>query len=167
MTLEELAKEFDLGKISHSTPKFDLEELKSMNAKILHLTPFAAVCDKLAAMGLGDIDEAFWNAARANITTLPDISQWWQVAQGAITPVIQDADFLTQAAALLPPAPWDDSSWSVWTDAIKAATGRKGKDLFMPLRLALTSYAHGPEMKFLLPRIGEKRVRELLTGKAA
>ena len=165
--LDELAAEFDMGKISHSTPKFDLEDLKALNAKILHLTPFASVRDKLAALELGDIDEAFWNAARANIVTLGDIRQWWQVAQGAVTPVIQDTEFLSQAATALPAAPWDEATWSHWTDALKAQTGRKGKDLFMPLRLALTSHAHGPEMKFLLPRIGEKRVRELLAGKAA
>jgi glutamyl-tRNA synthetase len=167
LTLAELAAEFDLGKISHSTPKFDLEELKSLNAKILHLTPFAAVRERLAAMGLAAIDEDFWNLARANIVTLGDIRQWWHVAQGPVTPVVQDAAFLTEAATALPSAPWDDQTWSAWTNAIKAKTGRKGKELFMPLRLALTTYEHGPEMKFLLPRIGEKRVRDLLAGKAA
>jgi glutamyl-tRNA synthetase len=60
-----LVAEFDLGKISHSTPKFDLEELKALNAKILHHTDFEAVRGRLQEMGLGDIDEAFWNAVRA------------------------------------------------------------------------------------------------------
>ena len=167
LTLDELAAEFDLGKISSSTPKFDLEELKALNAKILHITPFASVRERLAGMGLGDIDENFWNFARANIVTLSDIRQWWQVAQGPITPVVEDAGFLNDAAAALPPAPWNDQTWAAWTEAIKAKTGRKGKELFMPLRLALTTYPHGPEMKFLLPIIGEKRTRDLLAGKAA
>lgn len=167
LTLDELAQEFDLGKISHSTPKFDLEELKALNAKILHLTPFASVRDRLAKMGLGAVDESFWNFARANIVTLEDVRQWWQVTQGPITPIVQDAGFLSEAALALPPAPWDDQTWAAWTDAIKAKTGRKGKDLFMPLRLALTTFGHGPEMKFLLPRIGEKRARALLAGQAA
>jgi len=167
LTLDELAQEFDLGKISHSTPKFDLEELKMLNAKILHLTPFAAVRDRLEKMGLGAIDESFWNFARANIVMLEDVRKWWNVAQGPITPVVQDAGFLSEAASELPPAPWDDQTWTAWTDAIKAKTGRKGKELFMPLRLALTTFGHGPEMKFLLPLIGEKRARDLLAGKAA
>ena len=167
LSLDELATEFALSKISHSTPKFDLEELKALNAKILHLTPFTAVRDKLTAMGLSDADEAFWNTTRTNVMTIGDIRQWWKVAQGTVTPVIQDSDFLAQAATALPPAPWTETTWSAWIDVLKAQTGRKGKDLFMPLRLALTGHAHGPEMKFLLPRIGEKRVRDLLAGKAA
>jgi glutamyl-tRNA synthetase len=167
LTLDELVGEFDLGKISHSTPKFDLEELKAMNAKILHLTPFESVRERLVKMGLTDIDENLWNAARANIVTLGDIRQWAQVAHGPITPVISDVDFLNQAIEFLPPAPWNDDTWHAWTEALKAKTGRKGKELFLPLRLALTAYGHGPEMKLMLPLIGEKRARALLAGKAA
>ncbi|MDR3449233.1 MAG: glutamate--tRNA ligase [Alphaproteobacteria bacterium] len=167
LTLDELAQEFDIGKISHATPKFDLDELKSLNAKILHITPFEAVRERLAALGLSSIDEKFWNFARANITKLSDIRQWWQVAQGPVTPIVTDAAFLSEAAASLPPTPWNDNSWGAWTDALKAKTGRKGKELFMPLRLALTTYDHGPEMKYLLPLIGEKRARDLLAGRAA
>jgi glutamyl-tRNA synthetase len=167
LTLDELAAEFDLEKISHSTPKFDLEELKSINAKILHLTPFAAVRERLATMGLTDMDETFWNVARANISTLADIRQWIKVAKGPVEPVVTDAAFLSEAASALPPAPWNDNTWGEWTTALKAKTGRKGKELFMPLRLALTTYDHGPEMKYLLPLIGEARARALLAGKAA
>ena len=167
LTLDELAQEFDLNKISHSTPKFDLEELKALNAKILHLTPYADVRDRLAKLGMGAVDEAFWNFVRANIVTLGDVRQWWQVAQGPVTPAIKDAAFLIEAAEALPPAPWDNQTWATWTDALKVKTGRKGKELFMPLRLALTAFGHGPEMKFLLPLIGEKRARDLLAGKVA
>jgi len=167
LTLDDLVQEFDLRKISHSTPKFDLEELKTINAKILHITPFSSVRERLSAMGLTSVDETFWNMARANITTLPDIRGWWQIATGPVTPVIADKEFLAQAAENLPSGSWDLTTWGQWTDTLKAKTGRKGKDLFMPLRLALTTYDHGPEMKFLLPLIGERRARELLSGKAA
>jgi glutamyl-tRNA synthetase len=167
LTLSELADEFNLGKISHSTPKFDLEELKALNAKILHLTPFASVRNRLDAMGLSAIDEYFWNFARANIVTLGDIRKWWQVAQGPVTPVISDATFLAEASITLPAAPWNNDTWQIWTETLKAKTGRSGKALFMPLRLALTAYDHGPEMKYLLPLIGEKRAKELLAGKTA
>ncbi|MDE1901372.1 MAG: glutamate--tRNA ligase [Alphaproteobacteria bacterium] len=167
LSLDELAAGFDVGKISHATPKFDLDELKTLNAKILHITPFDAVRDRLAAMGLGDVDENFWTVARANIAVLSDIRQWWRVATGPVTPVVQDPAFLTQAADMLPPGLWNDDTWHAWTETIKAQTGRKGRDLFMPLRLALTAHDHGPEMKYLLPRIGEQRVRSLLAGRAA
>lgn len=162
LSLEELTDSFDLGKVSRATPKFDLEELKTLNAKILHLTPFTAVQPRLAAMGMESITEEFWNIARANIMRLEDVRQWWEVAMGTITPVVQDADFIKSAATLLPPTPWNAETWKIWTDQVKAATGRKGKDLFMPLRLALTGYDHGPEMKDLLVMIGyEKACRRL------
>ena len=113
-----------------------------------------------------DITEAFWNMARANIVTLSDLRQWVQVVQGPLTPLVQDADFLAQATNALPPAPWDGTTWASWINTLKTQTGRKGKELFLPLRLALTGVEHGPEMKLLLPMIGEKRARGLLAGKA-
>jgi len=167
LTLDELAKTFDLDKISHSTPKFDIEELKALNAKILHITPFAAVKDRLKAAQLNAVDEHFWNAVRANISKLSDVRHWWHVANGPITPMITDKSFAAAARDALPPAPWNETSWAAWTDAVKTKTGKKGKDLFMPLRLALTGAEHGPEMKVLLPMIGPDRTRARLEGKAA
>ncbi|MDX2028714.1 MAG: glutamate--tRNA ligase, partial [Alphaproteobacteria bacterium] len=167
LSLEELAQEFAIDKISHATPKFDLEELSALNAKILHILPYAVARPKLEALGLGMIDESFWNVVRANLEKLSDIRQWWQVAQGPITPVIADAIFADAAAQALPAAPWNQDSWGQWTEAVKSKTGRKGKELFMPLRLALTGAESGPEMKALLPMIGPERVKARLAGKAA
>ncbi len=167
LSLDELAAEFDLGKISHSTPKFDIEELKTLNAKILHLTPFDTVRERLAKMELGEIGEDFWNVARANIVKLSDVRQWWQVVKGPLKPVISDEAFAKAASELLPAEPWNDSTWPQWIDAVKAKTGRKGKELFMPLRLALTGVDHGPEMKLLLPMIGAERVKARLAGEKA
>jgi glutamyl-tRNA synthetase len=166
LSLEDLARGFDLHKISHSTPKFDNADLLALNAKILHMTPYDAVRERLRTIDTG-IDAAFWNAMRANLGKLGDIKQWWQVVKGPVTPVIADAAFATAASQLLPPAPWGDQSWQQWTEAVKGKTGRKGKELFMPLRLALTGVEHGPEMKVLLPLIGPDRATARLAGKAA
>jgi glutamyl-tRNA synthetase len=68
--------------------------------------------------------------------------------------VIEDAAYLAEALALLPPEPWDEKTWSLWTSALKEATGKKGKALFHPLRLALTGRDQGPELAALLPLIG-------------
>lgn len=163
-SLDELVADFDLAKISRATPKFDLEELKTLNAKILHMTPFEKIAPRLKAIGLPKADEIFWNATRTNLTKLEDAKDWWNVAHGAITHVIEDPAFIKEAAALLPPEPWDENTWGQWTNAVKAKTGRKGKDLFHPLRLALTGTDHGPEMKTLLPIIGQERVLKRLTG---
>ena len=78
--------------------------------------------------------------------------------------MIEDAGFAAAAAAALPPEPWDEATWGLWTGAVKAATGAKGKALFMPLRLALTGRPHGPELKNLLPLIGRRRAETRLRG---
>lgn len=167
MDLNDLIAGFDLGRISRSTAKFDIEELKSLSAKILHQTEFEKVSERLDALDLGHVTKEFWNAVRTNLMTIEDVRLWWQVAHGPVSPVIDDTDFMAVAAELLPPEPWDQSTWSTWTNAIKDKTGRKGKDLFMPLRRALTGMDHGPELKVLLPLIGRERALTRLTGETA
>jgi glutamyl-tRNA synthetase len=81
--------------------------------------------------------------------------------------VIADPAFAETAARSLPPEPWDSGTWKLWTEAVKTATGAKGKGLFMPLRLALTGVDHGPELGSLLPLIGAERARARLAGRTA
>ncbi|MDE1152724.1 MAG: glutamate--tRNA ligase [Micavibrio sp.] len=161
-TMQEVIDSFDFSKFSRNLPKFDEDELYRLNAKILHRTEFADVKPRLAALGLEGIDESFWNAVRPNLEILSDIREWWAVAKGPVTPVISDAAFAQQAAELLPPAPWDNTTWQKWVDDIKQKTNRKGKELFMPLRCAITGQEHGPDLKDLLPLIGRERVLERL-----
>jgi len=161
-TMQEVIDSFDFAKFSRNLPKFDEDELYRLNAKILHHTAFADVKDRLLALGLDGIDESFWNAVRPNLEILSDIREWWAVAKGPVTPVISDLDFAKQAAELLPPAPWDNTTWQKWVDDIKQKTNRRGKELFMPLRCAITGQEHGPDLKDLLPLIGRERVLERL-----
>ena len=148
-----LIAEFDIAKFSRNRPKLDPDELWHLNAKLLHTLTYGSVADRLPAGS----DEAFWLAVRGNIERLGEAEAWLQVCRGKIEPVIEDPDFLAQAAALLPPAPLDETSWSAWTGAVKAETGRKGRALFHPLRLALTGREDGPELAKLLPLIGRER----------
>lgn len=161
-TMDQVIESFDFSKFSRNLPKFDEDELYRLNAKILHQTPFSAVKDRLAALGLTEIDEHFWNAVRPNLEILSDIREWWQVAKGPVQPVIKDAELAKIAAELLPTDPWDNTTWQKWTDQIKLKTNRRGKELFMPLRCAITGQEHGPELKELLPLIGRQRVLERL-----
>jgi glutamyl-tRNA synthetase len=163
LTLESLLGGFSLSKISTAPARFDVEDLKAFNARLLHKLPFDAVAERLAAMGIGG-GEPFWNVARANISTLAETVQWWAVVSGQINPVVEDTAFAAKAAGLLPAEPWTDATWTEWTNAVKAATGAKGKALFHPLRLALTGLDSGPDMKSLLPLIGHARARARLTG---
>ena len=166
-SLDALLPEHDLAKFGKSSPRFDPEELKHLNARLLHHLPFEEARKHLAAIGLGDIDAAVWDAARANVEKVEDIALWQSVVKGPVTPAIADAAFAAKAAELLPPEPWNAETWSAWTSAVKSATGRKGKDLFMPLRQALTASDHGPELKLLLPLIGRDRALKRLKGETA
>lgn len=167
LTLDELVAEFDIAKVSRATPKFDPEELLRLNARLLHLMPFERVAEELAALGLGGADGVFWEAVRANLTRISDAREWWEVTHAPVAPAVDDAGFLAEAARLLPEEPWDLATWSAWTGAVKGATGRKGKELFLPLRRALTGRDHGPELKNLLPLIGRARALRRLAGETA
>lgn len=163
-SLDELAALFAFEKISTAPARFDLTELSHLNARCLHKLAFAQVSDRLAALGVsGGAD--FWDAVRGNLSVLDDAKTWWAIVSGEITPVVEDAEFTRQAAVLLPEEPWDDTTWDVWIAAIKAATGRKGRALFHPLRLALTGMEDGPELKALLGLLGRERAEGRLLGR--
>lgn len=166
-SLYELAQTFDWSKFNRAPPKFDPKELESLNAKLLHTMPFVVAQPRLKEMGLGDLDEAFWDALRPNLSHLGELADWWKVCRAPLTPVVEDADFLTQAAAELPEGAFDTETWPRWTKRLSELTGRKGKALYHPLRLALTAREHGPEMKNLLPLIGAARAKARLSGKTA
>ncbi|GJM02316.1 MAG: glutamate--tRNA ligase [Rhodomicrobium sp.] len=165
-TIDSIADEFAFEKLSRAPARFDVDELKLLNAKLLHDMDYALVSERLKALGI-EGGESFWDTVKANIETFSDVSDWWRIVQGPIAPVIEDADFCKAALAALPPAPLNENSWGEWTGAVKAATGAKGKALFQPLRLALTGEQHGPELKTLLPLIGHERVVQRLSGEAA
>jgi len=156
-----LIEGFDFAKFGRSTAKLDPAELESLNAKILHITPFDAIADRLEG-----IDESFWNAIRPNLSKLSDIQEWQLMVNGPVAPIIEDAEHIAITRQLLPEGSLDAGSWKLWTDAIKAETGVKGRDLFMPLRHALTGQKHGPDMASLLPLIGREKILARLEGKS-
>jgi len=162
-SLEALAGLFDFSKISRAPARFDPEELQGLNAKLLHAMPFDAVAQRLSERGIEG--GAFWLAVRANLGVFADVDQWWTVVRGPVTPVMEDAAFLDKALAHLPPEPWDVTTWRSWTEALKQATGAKGRALYHPLRLALTGRERGPELKDLLPLIGHDKAAARLAGK--
>lgn len=159
-SMDELASRADLAKISRALTKFDPEDIMHLSARMLHQKPYDAVRDALSVMGIvGPKAEAFWLAVRPNLEAIDQALSWWHIVNGPIAPHVRpDPALIERARDLLPPAPWDETTWSTWTNAVKEATGAKGKALFMPLRLALTGVEHGPELKLLLPLIGRDEV---------
>jgi glutamyl-tRNA synthetase len=166
MAIGDILETFDLGKLSRAPARFDPEELRRINAKLLHQTEYSEVQARLEALD-ADGGETFWNAIRANMEVLSDAKPWADHICGAVTPIIEDEGYAKTAADLLPHGDFDGETWGQWTAAIKAATGRKGKDLFRPLRLALTGEERGPEMAVLLQLIGPEKARARLLGEIA
>lgn len=165
-SLDELAGLVELAHVSRAPAKFDEHELETLSARTLHQLPLAAVADRLATLGVA-ADEPFWQAVRGNLAKLDEAVQWWRVVQGPVSPAIADPGFAATAAGLLPAEPFDATTWKSWTQAVSAATGAKGKALFMPLRQALTGLDHGPELAALLPLIGRDKALKRLAGESA
>ena len=161
-----LIEGFDFAKIARASPRFSMEELGALNARTLHHLPFDAVADRLKTIA-PRAGEDFWQAVRGNLSTISDAAGWWQVGTGPLPPVREDAGFCAQAAGMLPAEPWSDRSWKSWTSALSTSSGRKGRALYHPLRLALTGREHGPEMQNLLPLIGRARAEARLLGRTA
>jgi len=159
--MQVLVEHFDLTAASKSSAKFDPADLDTLNRALVHELSFEAVRERLAALGIeGEGAEAFWLAVRGNLDRVRDAALWWKIihegVQSAPDLSQEDIAFVRQAFDLLPPEPWDRQTWKIWTDAVKEASGRKGKALFMPLRLALTGLPAGPELADLLPLVGRE-----------
>ncbi|MEI9995209.1 MAG: glutamate--tRNA ligase [Rhizomicrobium sp.] len=165
-TLDQLAQEFAFEKIARAPAHFDTAELAVLNGKLLHLLPHDAVAARLNAAGITG-GPPFWEAVKPNLLKLADAAIWWAIVHAPVTPVLENAELTTKAAALLPPEPWDETTWSLLTKAAAEATGLKGRALFHPLRLALTGRGDGPELKKLLPLIGRERALARLKGNTA
>ncbi|CAP56154.1 glutamate--tRNA ligase [Gluconacetobacter diazotrophicus] len=160
LSFDDLAASYDVRRVSRSAARFDMRQLLALNRRVMHQMPFGAIRDRLPE----GATEAFWMAVRGNVDMVSELRHWWDVVGGVIVPPVQDDEgaYLLQALALLPPEPWDAQTWKDWTTAVRDATGRSGKSVFHPLRVALTGEEEGPEMRDLLPLMGHDRVAERL-----
>jgi glutamyl-tRNA synthetase len=150
---EALAESFDLARFGRAPARFDDAELARVNASVIHRLPYARVAGRLPA----EMGAAAWEAIRPNLNSVAEAADWWRVVTGPISAPEFDAEtraFLNQAATVAAELDWEPDPWGALTAALKDATGRKGKALFLPLRQALTGMDHGPNMKALLPLVG-------------
>ncbi len=167
-SLDDLVELISLDRLSRAPTKFDPGEVMVMTSKTLHEIPYGAVAQRLGALGMTGPDvPALWEAVRGNLGTLNDMTDWNQLVLGEAKGAITEPDFMIEAIAALPEGNFSTETWGQWTEALKAATGRKGKALFMPLRQALTGMDHGPELKGLLPLMGRAKVLARLRGQSA
>lgn len=156
--LDSLAESLDLSKLGRSQPKFDVEELLHFNTHYVRSLPYTKVADRV------NVSKVFWNTVRGNLQLVKDVEQWHQICCQKLKPIIEDTELTKAAAAILPPEPWNADTFAAWVAELKQQTGKSGKNLFHPLRLALTAAAEGPELKALLPLIGRERAYNRLLG---
>ncbi|MEZ0465968.1 glutamate--tRNA ligase [Phaeobacter sp. SYSU ZJ3003] len=160
--MAELIEGFDINRFGAAPTKFDVEDLFPLTGRYLQSLPLEAVQEQVEALGVpAEKQAAFWDMAKENITTLKDLEGWWTLCRDGAEPLIADEDkeFIAEAMALLPDGPYDSTTWGSWTAAVKEATGRKGKSLFMPLRHAVTGMERGPDMSALLALMEKVRAK--------
>ena len=153
-SLDALLPDFDLAAFGRASARFSPDELALVSARTVHGLDFETVRVRLP----GGMTEAAWLAVRGNLATVAEAADWWRVIAGEVASAVppEDAGFVAEARDALAALPWTGDVWHAWTGALKAATGRKGRALFQPLRVALTGLDHGPEMAALLPLIGRE-----------
>ncbi len=153
-SLDELAQDLDLSRFGAAPAKFDARDARALTSRYLSSLPVAEVMPDLVSAGVpvGDA-QPFWEAIRENLDVRADIGFWWRLctdgADSRIEPA--DRDYVAAACSLLPPQPWDGGTWQSWTARVGQATGRKGRSLYLPLRMALTGRSRGPDMSRLMP----------------
>jgi glutamyl-tRNA synthetase len=164
--LEPLAASFDFAHFGRAPAHFDMAEVEQINARLLHVMPFAAAAERLPDW----VDEQAWSVLRTALDHVSEVDGWREVVQGDIAvPDFpqEDRAFLSEAVSAAADTDWSDDPWHALTNALKASTGRKGKALFRPLRLALTGWESGPEMAPLVRLIGKQRSLARLEAAAA
>lgn len=160
--MESLIDGFDINKFGSAPTKFDVKDLFPLTGRYLQTLEFEVVAQRIAAVGVPeDQAERFWAVTCENIESLHDLEGWWAMFRDGAEPVIEDEDkdFVADAMAMLPEMPFDDGTWSSWTADVKEKTGRKGRGLFRPLRLALTGQESGPEMAAVMPLLQVVKAR--------
>ncbi len=160
-SLDELAQTLDFDKIGRSQPKFDDEELRKFSTKLLHAMPYMALKNNFG------VTQQFWDDVKGNLEKASDVLLWDNICNKEIEPKIEDLEFTTVASELLVNEEFSVDTFGTWMNALKEKTGRKGKDLFHPIRLALTAEPNGPELKTLLPLIGYDKAYKRLRGQKA
>ncbi|MBQ4874525.1 MAG: glutamate--tRNA ligase [Rickettsiaceae bacterium H1] len=153
--LLELMEDFTIDKFSSSSISASIKDIENLNRKIVRNMPFSTVFSRLA---IKDLTEGFWHAVKFNVKTIEEVGDWWRICKTNVIPMICDGEFLDIACENLPEGRWNEQTWDEWVNKLKEITGRKGKDLFMPLRLAITGAEKGPELTKLLPLISREAV---------
>lgn len=160
--LDALARDFSLESFSRTPPRFDMDDLLNLNHRLFQITPYSHIQERLTTLAPHFTEQA-WELIRSNIHKFEDCQEWEHVLFGDVPTRTDEPEYIQIALTHLPSSPWNVHTWSQWTEHLKALTQRTGKNLYMPLRQAITGHTHGPEMKTLLVVMGYERVHQRLT----
>ena len=152
--VDETIKYFKLGSLSRSPAKLDMNTLLNLSQKSLQTLPFDQIKSYIISVGVPEIiSEEFWNMAKENLKSKKDIEDLWAICNRKVHLDLEDPNYsyLKEAFSILQNFEPDNDTWRLWTEKIQTLSGRKGKDLFQPLRYALTGSYSGPDMNKLLP----------------
>ncbi|HKH26762.1 MAG TPA: glutamate--tRNA ligase family protein, partial [Sphingomicrobium sp.] len=164
-SLDDLARDFDFAHFGRAPAHFDSHDVELLNARLLHKLDYASVAERLPA----GADEEDWLLLRPNLDRLSDFAPWLEVLLGEVeAPELAHDErlLLRDAAAIAEGLDWKAEPWRVLTSELKSSSGKKGRELFHPLRLALTGRDSGPEMAGIVARMGKDRAVQRLTAAA-
>ena len=162
--INQIISDFDISKFGKSKPKFDKNELRGLNSKFFKMLDFSGISNQLKKFNF-KISSDFWELVKGNIQNLEELELWWNIIYGNIEPIYNDENFINTAVETLPDGNFDKNTWTNWTSILMKETGRKGKELYNPIRLCLTGQNKGPEMATLIFLMGREKVLERLSNK--
>ena len=160
--VKNLILNFDIKNLASSSPKFSLDQLTKLNKDIIQSYDFSEVKDRFNQLNFTNIDQKFWKLIKYNINFFSDSFEWYKIINSNDVFIKDNNEYFNLAAKLLPKEPFNEYTWDEWTAAIKKNTEKKGKEIFMPLRIALTGKEKGPELKYLIPLLNRNMILKKL-----
>ena len=181
-TLQEACDMFDLEKVSKSPAVFDLQKLKWFNSHYIRSLPLPLVSERakpfLHEFNISEFSqtelEELVASVREGLTMLSEIGDAARFYFGVNIEVPEELrqsvlssenarKVLDKTLQNLPQMPWGDhKGCKAIIDAIGKELSVKGKELYWPLRAALSGKTQGPDLGSLISVLGEKRVRARL-----
>ena len=162
-SLNDIADRINLNQVARAPARFSMNQLSKLNSDILSQLDNKIVSERLSIKNV-NFDEKIWNVIKSNIKNLSEYEKWDKIIKGSIKTDNLDSDFMKLAESLLPHEPWDEDTWGKWISSIKEVSDKKGKDLFLPLRMAITGQSYGPELKNIILLMGYDKIKYRLSG---
>ncbi|MDA9623506.1 glutamate--tRNA ligase [Rhodobiaceae bacterium] len=162
-SLNDIADRINLNQVARAPARFSINQLSKLNSDILSQLDNKIISKRLSIKNI-NFDEKIWNVIKSNIDNLSEYEKWDKIIKGSIKTDNLDSDYMKLAESLLPPEPWDEDTWGKWISRIKEISDKKGKDLFLPLRMAITGQSYGPELKNIILLMGYDKIKYRLSG---